>query len=54
MPCITLITDGIDSIVGPIQVAYLLGSSLVKSGLSVNVVSPYMWDEVKRVWAGRH
>ncbi|WP_243678148.1 glycosyl transferase family 1 [Vulcanisaeta distributa] len=48
MPCISLITDGIDGIVGPIRVAYLLGGFLVKAGFNVNVVSPYVRDDVRR------
>ena len=48
MPCITLITDGIDGIIGPIRVAYLLGSALVKMGFSINVISPYVRGEVRR------
>ncbi|GAB6944938.1 glycosyltransferase family 4 protein [Vulcanisaeta sp. JCM 14467] len=48
MPCITLVTDGIDGIVGPIRVAYLLGSAFIRMGIGVNVVSPYVGDEVRR------
>lgn len=48
MPCITLITDGIDGITGPIRVAYLLGSFLTRTGFSINVISPYVKEEVRR------
>ncbi|GAB6946013.1 hypothetical protein JCM16161A_01430 [Vulcanisaeta sp. JCM 16161] len=48
MQCISLITDGVDGVTGPVRVAYLLGSFLTKVGFNVNVVSPYVREEVRR------
>ncbi|ADN49510.1 glycosyltransferase family 4 protein [Vulcanisaeta distributa] len=48
MTCISLITDGIDGITGPIRVAYLLGRFLIGLGVDVNVVSPYVREDVRR------
>ncbi|WP_054854033.1 glycosyltransferase [Vulcanisaeta distributa] len=49
MPCISLITDGIDGITGgPIRVAYLLGKSIIEMGFNVNVVAPYVSKEVEK------
>ncbi len=49
MTCISLITDGIDGITGPpIRVAYLLGRFLIGLGFDVNVVSPYVREDVRR------
>ncbi|WP_054857873.1 hypothetical protein [Vulcanisaeta sp. JCM 16159] len=48
MPCVSLITDGIDGITGPIRVAYLLGKSIIEMGFNVNVVAPYVSKEVKK------
>ncbi|ADY01187.1 glycosyl transferase group 1 protein [Vulcanisaeta moutnovskia 768-28] len=48
MPCISLVTDGIDGITGPIRVAYLLGKSLISTGFTVNVIAPYVNEELSR------
>lgn len=48
MTCISLITDGIDGITGPIRVAYLLGKSLIGLGFNVNVVAPYVDEDVRK------
>ena len=48
MPCISLVTDGIDGVTGPIRVAYLLGKSLIGLGFNVNVIAPYADEDARK------